>query len=163
MLDLAGLQISTAEFLWTIISFFLFMFLLNKILLKPVLSFMDARKARIDAGLAEGRNAEAALEENKAQLAQELAQTGADARGVINAARSDAEKAKGEALSAAHAEAEQLHKNVRERVKSEEQTAVNEIDGCMSELVTLLSDRLVGSGAEDNKALIDECVGKSKE
>ena len=64
---------------------------------------------------------------------------------------------------AAHAEAEQLHKNVRERVKSEEQAAVNEIDGSMSELVTLLSDRLVGSGAEDNKALIDECVSKSKE
>lgn len=163
ILDIVGLQISVPEFILTIISFFLFMFLLNKILLKPVLSFMDARKARIDAGLAEGRNAEAALEENKAQLAQELAQTGADARGVINAARSDAEKAKGEALSAAHAEAEQLYKNVRERVKSEEQTAVNEIDGCMSELVTLLSDRLVGSGAEDNKALIDECVGKSKE
>ena len=59
--------------------------------------------------------------------------------------------------------AEQLHKKVRERVKSEEQAAVNEIDGSMSELVTLLSDRLVGSGAEDNKALIDECVGKSKE
>ena len=138
ILDIVGLQISVPEFILTIISFFLFMFLLNKILLKPVLSFMDARKARIDAGLAEGKNAEAALEENKAQLAQELAQTGADARGVINAARS-------------------------ERVKSEEQSAVNEIDGCMSELVTLLSDRLVGSGAKDNKALIDECVGKSKE
>ena len=163
ILDIVGLQISVPEFILTIISFFLFMFLLNKILLKPVLSFMDARKARIDAGLAEGKNAEAALEENKAQLAQELAQTGAAARGVINAARSDAEKAKGEALSVAHAEAEQLHKKVRERVKSEEQAAVNEIDGSMSELVTLLSDRLVGSGAEDNKALIDECVGKSKE
>ena len=163
ILDIVGLQISVPEFILTIISFFLFMFLLNKILLKPVLSFMDARRARIDAGLAEGKKAEAELEENKAKLAQELAQTGADARGVINAARSDAEKAKGEVLSVAHAEAEQLHKNVRERVKSEEQAAVNEIDGSMSELVTLLSNRLVGSGAEDNKALIDECVSKSKE
>ena len=64
ILDIVGLQISVPEFILTIISFFLFMFLLNKILLKPVLSFMDARKARIDAGLAEGKNAEAALEEN---------------------------------------------------------------------------------------------------
>ena len=103
ILDIVGLQISVPEFILTIISFFLFMFLLNKFLFKPVLSFMDARKARIDEGLAEGKKAEAALEENKAQLAQELAQTGADARGVINAARSDAEKAKGEVLNAAHA------------------------------------------------------------
>ena len=87
ILDIVGLQISVPEFILTIISFFLFMFLLNKILLKPVLSFMDARKARIDAGLAEGKNAEAALEENKAQLAQELAQTGAAARGVIKIGR----------------------------------------------------------------------------
>ena len=124
---------------------------------------MDARKARIDEGLAEGKKAETALEENKAQLAQELAQTGAEARSVINAARSDAEKAKGEVLNAAHAEAEQLHKNVRERVKSEEKAAVGEIDGSMPELVALLSDRLVGSGAQDNKALIDDCVSKTKE
>lgn len=163
ILDIVGLQISVPEFILTIISFFLFMFLLNKFLFKPVLSFMDARKARIDEGLAEGKKAESALEENKAQLAQELAQTGAEARGVINAARSDAEKAKGEVLNAAHAEAEQLHKNVRERVKSEEKAAVGEIDGSMPELVALLSDRLVGGGAQDNKALIDDCVRKTKE
>ena len=156
ILDIVGLQISVPEFILTIISFFLFMFLLNKFLFKPVLSFMDARKARIDEGLAEGKKAESALEENKAQLAQELAQTGAEARG-------DAEKAKGEVLNAAHAEAEQLHKNVRERVKSEEKAAVGEIDGSMPELVALLSDRLVGSGAQDNKALIDDCVSKTKE
>ena len=140
ILDIVGLQISVPEFILTIISFFLFMFLLNKFLFKPVLSFMDARKARIDEGLAEGKKAETALEENKAQLAQELAQTGAEARGVINAARSDAEKAKGE-----------------------EKAAVGEIDGSMPELVALLSDRLVGSGAQDNKALIDDCVSKTKE
>ena len=139
ILDIVGLQISVPEFILTIISFFLFMFLLNKFLFKPVLSFMDARKARIDEGLAEGKKAEAALEENKAQLAQELAQTGADARGVINAARSDAEKAKGEVLNAAHAEAEQLHKNVRERVKTEEKAAVGEIDGLSLCCPTVLS------------------------
>ena len=66
-------------------------------------------------------------------------------------------------LNAAHAEAEQLHKNVRERVKNEEKAAVGEIDGSMPELVALLSDRLVGGGAEDNKALIDDCVSKTKE
>ena len=42
ILDIVGLQISVPEFILTIISFFLFMFLLNKFLFKPVLSFMDA-------------------------------------------------------------------------------------------------------------------------
>lgn len=55
VLDIVGLQISVPEFIWTIISFFLFMFLLNKFLFKPVMTLMDERKARIDAGLEEGK------------------------------------------------------------------------------------------------------------
>lgn len=149
VLDIVGLQISVPEFILTIISFFLFMFLLNKFLFKPVLSFMDARKARIDAGLAEGKKARAELEDNKAKLAEELAQTGAQARGIINSARSEAEKAKSEVLASAHAEAEALHKNVRERVKQEETAAVSEIDESLTELVAVLSDRLVGGKAKE--------------
>lgn len=149
VLDIVGLQISVPEFILTIISFFLFMFLLKKFLFKPVLSFMDARKARIDAGLAEGKKARAELEDNKAKLAEELAQTGAQARGIINSARSEAEKAKSEVLASAHAEAEALHKNVRERVKQEETAAVSEIDESLPELVAVLSDRLVGGKAKE--------------
>ncbi len=149
VLDIVGLQISVPEFILTIISFFLFMFLLNKFLFKPVLSFMDARKARIDAGLAEGKKARAELEDNKAKLAEELAQTGAQARGIINSARSEAEKAKSEVLASAHAEAEELHKNVRERVKQEETAAVSEIDESLPELVAVLSNRLVGGKAKE--------------
>lgn len=163
MLDLAGLQISTAEFLWTIISFFLFMFLLNKFLFKPVMTLMDERKARIDAGLEEGKKARAALEENEARLAQELAEKGSEARSIISEARSEAEKAKSETLDAAHAEAEKLHKNVRERVKAEEADAVKELDGNMPELVALLSGRLLGGEVSDEAALIENCIRETKE
>ncbi|MGM9574321.1 MAG: F0F1 ATP synthase subunit B [Oscillospiraceae bacterium] len=163
VLDIVGLQISVPEFIWTIISFFLFMFLLNKFLFKPVITLMDERKARIDAGLEEGKKARAALEENEAQLAQELAEKGSEARSVISEARSEAEKAKNEALDAAHAEAEKLHKNVRERVKAEEADAVKELDGNMPELVALLSGRLLGGEVSDEAALIEDCIRETKE
>lgn len=163
VLDLVGLQISVPEFIWTIISFLLFMFLLNKFLFKPVISFMDERKARIDAGLEEGKKANAALKENEARLARELAEKGGEARNVISEARSEAEKAKSETLDAAHSEAEKLHKNVRERVKAEEDAAVRELDGSMSELVAVLSGRLLGSDVSKDAALIEGCVNKAKE
>lgn len=163
VLDIVGLQIVVPDFIWTIISFFLFMFLLNKFLFKPVLSKMDDRKARIDAGLAEGKKAQAALEDNKAQLAQELTQTGAQARAVINAARSEAEKAKSEVLGSAHVEAERLHKDVRERVKAEEKAAESEVDGSIPELVAMLSERLVGTEVSDKDGLINECINKTQE
>lgn len=163
ILDIVGLQISVPEFILTIISFFLFMFLLNKFLFKPVMTLMDERKARIDAGLEEGKKARAALEENEARLAQELAEKGSEARSVISEARSEAEKAKSETLDAAHAEAEKLHKNVRERVKAEEADAVKELDGNMPELVALLSGRLLGGEVSDEAALIENCIRETKE
>ena len=163
VLDIVGPQISVPEFIWTIISFFLFMFLLNKFLFKPVMTLMDERKARIDAGLEEGKKARAALEENEARLAQELAEKGSEARSVISEARSEAEKAKSETLDAAHAEAEKLHKNVRERVKAEEADAVKELDGNMPELVALLSGRLLGGEVSDEAALIENCIRETKE
>ncbi len=163
VLDIVGLEICVPDFIWTVISFFLFMFLLNKFLFKPVLSLMDARKARIDAGLAEGKKAEAALEDNKAQLAQELTETGAQARAVVNAARSEAEKAKGETLDAAHEEAEKLRKDVHERVKTEEAAAENEVNGSIPELVALLSGRLTGTEVSEKDGLINECVSKARE
>ena len=163
VLDIVGLQISVPDFIWTIISFSLFMFLLNKFLFKPVMTLMDERKARIDAGLEEGKKARAALEENEARLAQELAEKGSEARSVISEARSEAEKAKSETLDAAHAEAEKLHKNVRERVKAEEADAVKELDGNMPELVALLSGRLLGGEVSDEAALIENCIRETKE
>lgn len=163
VLDIVGLQISVPEFIWTIISFFLFMFLLNKFLFKPVMTLMDERKARIDAGLEEGKKARAALEENEARLAQELAEKGSEARSIISEARSEAEKAKSVTLDAAHAEAEKLHKNVRERVKAEETAAVEELDGSMSEMVALLSGRLLGGEVSGEADLIEDCIREIKE
>ena len=163
VLDIVGLQISVPEFIWTIISFFLFMFLLNKFLFKPVMTLMDEREARVDAGLEEGKKARAALKENEEQLAQELAEKGSEARSIISEARSEAEKAKSETLDAAHAEAEKLHKNVRERVKAEEAAAVEELDGSMSEMVALLSGRLLGGEVSGEVALIEDCIRDTKE
>ena len=163
VLDIVGLQISVPEFIWTIISFFLFMFLLNKFLFKPVMTLMDERKARVDAGLEEGKKARAALKGNEEQLAQELAEKGSEARSIISEARSEAEKARSETLDAAHAEAEKLHKNVRERVKAEEAAAVEELDGSMSEMVALLSGRLLGGEVSGEVALIEDCIRDTKE
>lgn len=163
MLDLAGLQISTAEFLWTIISFFLFMFLLKKVLYEPILKVMDARSERIKAGLEEGKNAQKALDESKAQLAAELSEKGGEARQLISDARTEAEKAKSEVLSTAHTEAEQLHKQVRERVSAEEAAAVSSVESDMPELVAILSNKLLHSDeVVTGDALIKDCIEASK-
>ena len=94
VLDVVGLEISVPEFIWTVINFFVLLFLLKRFLYDPVLKFMNERSARIEAGLSEGKRAEKALAENEQALAQELALSGNAARELIGDARSDAEKEK---------------------------------------------------------------------
>lgn len=156
VLELVGLQICIPEFIWTVINFFLLMFLLKKFLYTPILKFMDERQARIDAGLDEGKKAEQALEENSKQLAAELSAKGDEARAVISEARSEAEKVKSAELEKAHAEAEKLNKQARERVRQCESDARGDIDQSMTELVGVLAAKLLNSDAESVKHAIGE-------
>lgn len=143
VVDIVGLQISLPEFIWTIINFFLLMFLLKTFLYKPVLNFMDKRQAAIDAGIAKGKEAERALAENNEKLSAEIVQSGAEARSLVAEAREEAEKAKGEVLTDAHAKAAQINSEVRSRVKDEEANERAAIEESMPELVDVLTKRLL--------------------
>ena len=133
-------------------------------LVEPILKIMDTRAEHIKAGLEEGRNAQKALEESKAKLADELTEKNGEARQLVSDARTEAEKAKGEVLATAHAEAEQLHKQVREKVKAEEAAAVSSVESNMPELVVaILSNKLLHSDEMDKgAALIKDCIEASK-
>ncbi len=164
VLDIVGLLISVPEFIWTIINFFLLMFLLKIFLYKPILKALDERQAKIEAGLEEGRAAEKALAENDRSLKAELAQSGAEAREKISAARGVAEKAKSEVVGAAHAEAANIHKDVCIRIENEEAQAKKSVEDSMPELVALLSQQLLHSNeAAENSELINSCVAAAKE
>lgn len=65
--------------IWTILCFCAFMLILWRLLLKPLLAFLDARKARIDHARSLDRSAELAqkqalLEAQKLEQAQKLAE-----------------------------------------------------------------------------------------
>lgn len=164
VLNIVGLQISVPEFIWTIINFFLLVFLLKTFLYNPVLKFMDKRKADIDKGIAEGKQAELALAENNERLNAEIAESGAKARELITEARGEAEKVKGEALNEAHAKAADIRKEVYSRVGDEEASARADIENDMPELVCILTKRLLhdDAGVTDTEA-VKKLVAAAKE
>jgi len=163
-LNIVGLIINLPEFIWTIINFFLLLFLLKKILYDPVLKHMDERDARIKAGLQKGTDAEKALEESKKNLAGELQLSSKEAREKVSEARGEAEKARSEALARAHGEAAAIQTDVREKIVCEEERARDEISGSMPELVMLLSNKLLRSDTVcADTALVESCIGANKE
>ena len=67
------MSINPSELIWTVINFFLLLFLLKHFLYTPVLRFMEDRQARMDAKLNEEKQAQAKVEENDARLLSEKA------------------------------------------------------------------------------------------
>lgn len=149
VLNIVGLEISVPEFIWTVINFFILLFLLKKFLYDPVLKFMDEREKRIAAGLNEGKEAERALSDSRERFRKELGDKSDEARTLIGEARSDAEKQKASVLHAAHAEAEELQKHIRERISNEEAATRAELGDELPELVELLSAKLLDGSADE--------------
>lgn len=137
------LSINFSELFWGIFNFFLLLFLLNRFLYKPLIKFMDERKARIDAGLDEEKKAleeeqanndgiEAALDEKRVEAKSIIEKAGAENKAshsqAISEARSDAEKT----VIDARENAAKVEKQLEERVKQQSQ-----------ELARLLADKLL--------------------
>lgn len=137
------LSINFSELFWGIFNFFLLLFLLNRFLYKPLIKFMDDRKARIDAGLDEEKKAleeeqanndgiEAALDEKRIEAKSIIEKAGAEDKAshsqAISEARSDAEKT----VLDARENAAKVEKQLEERVKQQSQ-----------ELARLLADKLL--------------------
>ena len=164
ILDIVGLKLCVPELIWTIIDFFLLMFLLKIFLFKPVLRILDERKAKVEAGFAEGKEAEKALEETNAALTEELSEQNNKAREYIGQARAEAEKKRDAVLADAHKEAESLHKGVRERIHAEETAAKTDIEDNMPDMVMMLTKKLLGGeNAECSAELVKSCVENAKE
>lgn len=164
VLDIVGLQISVPELIWTVICFFLLMFLLDKLLYKPIFKVMDARNAKIAAGLDEGRAAQNAMTENDGRLAAELLQTGNDAKELISARRSDAEEEKSRLIAEARSNADGISREIREKLLAEEADAVSDIGDELPVLVALLSEKLLGTDdAAKHPELLNECISAAED
>ena len=53
-----------SEIIWTVINFFLLLFLLKRFLYNPIIRFTEERQARMDAKLAEEKEAQTKVAEN---------------------------------------------------------------------------------------------------
>ncbi len=138
------LSINISELIWTVINFFLLLFVLKRFLFDPVLRFTDERQARIDAGTEAERQAQAKRDENARELEEQKAEARRAAAELVNA--SAAEDAK--RTSAAYAEAREAAASLQtegERALQERHAQEQEaLRAGEPELAGLLAARLLG-------------------
>ena len=134
---------NVSELIWTILCFFVLLFVLKKLLLDPILKVMDARKATVEEGLEAGRQAKIARDENDEALQQAKKDAAQQASALVQEAKNADEKARQDAVAEAKQSAAQSMKDRREQLKAEEQAVSAELEQELPALVETLASALL--------------------
>ena len=137
------MSINVSELIWTILCFFVLLFVLKKLLLDPILKVMDARKATVGEGLEAGRQAKIARDENDEALQQAKKDAAQQASAIVQEAKNADEKARQDAVAEAKQSAAQSMKDRREQLKAEEQAVSAELEQELPALVETLASALL--------------------
>ena len=137
------MSINVSELIWTILCFFVLLFVLKKLLLDPILKVMDARKATVEEGLEAGRQAKIARDENDEALQQAKKDAAQQASALVPEAKNADEKARQDAVAEAKQSAAQSMKDRREQLKAEEQAVSAELEQELPALVETLASALL--------------------
>ena len=138
------LSINISETIWTVINFFLLLFVLKKFLFDPILKVMDAREAKISAGTEAAQKAQAALEENARSLDEQKADAQRKAAALVSESEMADSRRTAETCAKAREDADALQKQGEERLqelRTEEKAA---LDARTPELAALLAAQLLG-------------------
>lgn len=137
------MSINVSELIWTILCFFVLLFVLKKLLIDPLLKVMDARNANVAEGLEAGRQAQLAREENDEALQQAKKDAAQQANVLVQEAKSADEKARQAAVAEAKQSAAQSMKDTREQLHAEEQAVSAELEQELPALVETLAAALL--------------------
>ena len=137
------MSINVSELIWTILCFFVLLFVLKKLLIDPLLKVMDARNANVAEGLEAGRQAQLAREENDEALQQAKKDAAQQANVLVQEAKSADEKARQAAITEAKQHAAQSMKDTREQLRAEEQAVSAELEQELPALVETLAAALL--------------------
>ena len=132
-----------SELIWTVINFFLLLFLLNRFLYKPVISFMEQRQARIDAKLREEEEAKARIEENDARILEEKARSREEAKKLLALNAEEIEKHNAEVLQEAKKASVQNRKDSEAALSQKQEKTAQQLHEAAPELAAMLAEKLL--------------------
>lgn len=137
------MSINPSELIWTVINFFLLLFLLKHFLYTPVLRFMEDRQARMDAKLNEEKQAQTKVEENDARLQSQKAKSREEAKRILAQSGDELEKRHAEAMSQARAASSQVLKDGEAALSEQREKTAEALRTATPELAELLAKRLL--------------------
>lgn len=151
---------SWVNFGWQIINFFLLLFILNKLLYKPMMQTLSDRKQTIADSLEKSAAARAEADKLKAEYEANLAQAKKEAQEIIEKATKMGAEMKEEIITEAKAEANKAVKKAQDEISREKNQAIAALRGEVATLAVLAAGKVVGKAitVADHEQMIEEFV-----
>ena len=137
------MTIQISVLLWTVITFCILMFFLNKFLFKPLLAFMDAREQKIASARERREKAALALETAEREAEQRRRAAEKQARDAAAAAILDAKRLAAKQTADAENRYALLLEQRRSEMETEKRELQQNLDAGMDDLVTAFVQKLV--------------------
>ena len=136
------LTINISELLLTVLSFFILMFLLNKLLFKPVISFREQRQKGIDDCFEQERQAKEKLAETQKDLDCRRSESLKQAESIMADARSKAQQEAENIAKQAESQAEEKMQQAAREAEKLRKAGGEALEEQRRQLAAYLADRL---------------------
>ncbi|MBI2042375.1 MAG: F0F1 ATP synthase subunit B [Candidatus Nealsonbacteria bacterium] len=157
---LEALGIDWKLLLFQIINFLLLMFILKKVLYKPMLSFLENRSKKIEEGLAKAEKFEAEWQKIKEAEKERIAEVEKKATQMMEKARIDAVAREKEILELAQQKSLKIIDEAKKEISREKEKASEELKNEMSGFIVFATEKILGREMrdKDEKGFIKETI-----
>lgn len=135
---------------WTILlqagNFLLLMFVLNLLLYRPLRDLLQRRRAAVEGGHGRARELEGQISEKMARYQEQLQQAKLQGNAEKAALRADAARKEAEIMGAAHQEAAEHLKTIKDRVGAEADAARQALRAETEVLAAQVAAKVLGRG-----------------
>ena len=147
-------------YIWTIFTFLVLVFLLNRFAWKPLLAALEARQKTITDALEDARKTREQLERAQQDSARVMAEARVEADALIGRVRVDSERFRLELRDKAAAEAANITKQAELQIQREADKAVETIRREAVDLSVSIASKLLKRqvSATDQDALLQEAL-----
>lgn len=154
------LSFNTGFGIWVAISTLVFLFLMNKYLVPPIMKALNERETRIKDSLESAEKALARAEQVSKDNEKALREAELKAQKIRKQALEDAELMRSEKIEKAKEEAEKILSNARETIEQEKKRALVELRNEVAELAVKSAGMIIQSELDQakNKKLVDSFI-----
>ena len=137
-----------ATFLATIVSFIVFVLLMNKILYAPILNIMEQRKSFIDGNYDDAKKNEAKIEKLVQKKEEKLLEAKNEAKEIFNESVDEFKAQKDKIVEEAQAEAKEEIEQSRIDLENISNEAKEALKGSMTDLANDIVEKVIGYRSE---------------